>query len=272
MNSDMTPLHDTKLSMDRAPHKATRAVVRRLGEPDAKRLYTAFTAYNRSYFQRRLAPAMVLITEVSRALGDYRPKDVHGLQSVIRIAPKTVQRGERMALDTLLHEMVHAYCHEVLHTDEPGYRGHGPAFAEVCNRIGEKLGLAPVGVAKRDGLPPCNYWPMNVRPEGYYPEPFTEPKRESKNKDDGDESAESDEDTEEMGAVLPVPSVRALVGAGLVAELLDDKMIEMTYTAGNQRANVRALRTYLVRLASYLEANGGKPPKNMHQLRIEADK
>ena len=52
-----------------------------------------------------------------------------------------------------------------------------PIFAGECNRIGDKLGPAP-GTAwrpavsaktkKNKGLPNCNEWPHNVRPEGYY--------------------------------------------------------------------------------------------------------
>ncbi|NTV65411.1 MAG: hypothetical protein HGA65_18015 [Oscillochloris sp.] len=58
-----------------------------------------------------------------------------------------------------------------------GYRlsaidGHGPAFAAMCNQIGEPLGLPPVRAMKRRGkdkdLPSCAQWPIYVRHPLYY--------------------------------------------------------------------------------------------------------
>lgn len=88
---------------------------------------------------------------------------------MIRIAPSVVEAGDRLAQDVLLHEMIHVWQAE---TDnrEPGYAGHGPKFANMCNEIGATLGLAEVGVKGRGGLPDCAQWPLNVRPEGYYGE------------------------------------------------------------------------------------------------------
>jgi hypothetical protein len=78
--------------------------------------------------------------------------------------------GERLALDALLHEMIHVWQNET-DNQEPGYQGHGPKFAAMCNQIGEKLGLGKVGTkGNKEGLPNCAQWPLNVRPEGYYGE------------------------------------------------------------------------------------------------------
>jgi hypothetical protein len=45
-------------------------------------------------------------------------------------------------------------------------------FRDVCNRIGESLGLPPVRSSKKRKadahLPSCAQWPHNVRPEDYY--------------------------------------------------------------------------------------------------------
>lgn len=166
----------------RAPHKATGALVEQHGEQAAQDIYRAFLAYNRTHFAGKLAAPLVLITNTSnpRALGDYIAKDVHGLESRIRIAPVAIKRGMVFALDVLLHEMIHAWQREVDEHEEDGYRGHGPRFAHMCNEIGARLGLPPVGVKGRGGLPNCAYWPMNVRPEGYYPEPYEAPTRQRK--------------------------------------------------------------------------------------------
>ena len=163
----------------RAPHKATGAVVAQSGELAAQELYSAFQAYNKAHFAGKLAAPLVLImtARTPRTLGDYIAKDIHGLESRIRIAPMALKRGMAFALDVLLHEMVHAWQEEIDGNGEDGYRGHGPRFAYMCNKIGAQLGLPPVGVKGRDGLPDCKHWPENVRPAGYYPEPFVAPTR-----------------------------------------------------------------------------------------------
>lgn len=148
-------------------------VVDSLGQEAPQALYRAFDAFNAEHFDGKLGAPLILITPPAgaRALGDYSERDVHGLRSTIRIAPSTFRRGERFAIDVLLHEMVHAYQSEVDGQTEDGYRGHGPRFAAKCNEIGAKLGLPDVGVKKRKGLPDCAQWPICVRPGGYYPSP-----------------------------------------------------------------------------------------------------
>lgn len=174
------PVSTSRDSHDpRAPHKATGAVVAQSGEPVAQELYRAFLALNKAHFGGKLAAPLVLImtAKTPRTLGDYIAKDVHGLESRIRIAPQALKRGMLFTLDVLLHEMVHAWQIEVDRNGEDGYRGHGPRFAHMCNEIGKQLGLPAVGVKGRDGLPDCKHWPENVRPAGYYPEPFVAPTR-----------------------------------------------------------------------------------------------
>lgn len=153
----------------RAPHLATAAVVATDGDEEVRKLYAAFHDYNARFFGGKLAAPLIWLTNAksARTAGDYIAKDAHGLQSRIRIAPSSIKRGELWYLDTLLHEMVHAWQHEVDGDLERGYRGHGPRFAAKCTEIGAQLGLPPVGVKGRDGKPDCKHWPN--RPEGYYP-------------------------------------------------------------------------------------------------------
>lgn len=244
----------------RAPHKATRAVVKSAGAPEARELYATWTAYNKAYFKRKLSPPMVLITDTGRALGDYVSQDVHGLQSVIRIAPKSVERGERFRLDVLLHEMVHAYMHEVEHTDERSYRGHGPKFAAVCNEIGAKLGLAEVGVKGRDGKPDCMYWPMCVRPADYYPEAFTPPTRADKTKPRDEES--EDAGSESGDEAQEAPTLSALAKAGLwdAVAILRDNIDD--FERAQDRKQLAAVVRYLERLA---QAHGCERPVEVQE-------
>ena len=173
-----------RLTDARAPHVATGAVVERQGEESARVLYAAFAEYNARFFAGKLGSPLVLITQAQslRTLGDYIARDVMGLESRIRIAPSAVRQGEKFAADVLLHEMIHAWQSEIAHVRESGYRGHGPMFAAECNRIGKLLGLPPVGVKGRGGLPDCAYWPLCVRPEGYYPHPYRLPRRKMRSK------------------------------------------------------------------------------------------
>jgi hypothetical protein len=171
---DLKPVDDL-----RAPHVATAKVVSQRGQRPARSIYAGFAEYNARFFDGKLDSPMLQITQAQslRTHGDYVPVDVLGLESRIRIAPATVRRGELFMLDVLLHEMIHAWQHEVAHDLELGYRGHGPRFAAECNRIGAQLGLPPVGVKGRGGLPDCAHWPMCVRPEGYYPGLYRKPTR-----------------------------------------------------------------------------------------------
>jgi hypothetical protein len=162
----------------RAPHRATRAVVEAEGQQLVRHLYAAFDEFNRAYFDGQLGEPLILVTFTSpRALGDHQRRDVHGLQSVIRVHPKTVRRGEAFSRDVLLHEMVHVWQGEVLGDLEEGYRGHGPKFAEKCTAIGRALELPEVGVKGRKGLPDCAGWPVNVRPAGFYGDEEAEAER-----------------------------------------------------------------------------------------------
>lgn len=155
----------------RAVHAAMAASVKADGNVSSQALYTTAAEYNAAHFGGLLTAIMVEITTPGspRALATHEPKTPEGVDCVIRIAPSVVAAGDKLAFDVLLHEMIHVWQTE---TDnrEPGYAGHGPKFAAECNRIGAALGLAPVGVKGRDGLPDCAQWPLNVRPEGYYGE------------------------------------------------------------------------------------------------------
>ncbi len=172
-----------RTSDERGPHKTTRALVERDGHPMIAALYRHFDEVNAWHFGGKLASPLILVSQTSspRALGDACERDVHGLRSIVRIAPKTLDKGERFAFDVLLHEMVHVWQYEVAGDTEPGYRGHGPRFAEQCNAIADAAKLqGHVGVKGRKGLPDCAQWPLCVRPAGYYGDEAAEREREKR--------------------------------------------------------------------------------------------
>lgn len=179
----------------RLAHVALAAQVEQQGSECARALYAATVAFNADLFDGRLLPLFVEVTPPGslRALADYRPRTHEGVDSHIRIGAKVVERGARYALDVLLHEMVHAYCFEVLGVEadktEKSYGWHGPKWTAQCNRIGRILGLPEVYAKGRIGRtergPNAAHWPMCVRPAGYYGEQpeQSKPKREQKTRE-----------------------------------------------------------------------------------------
>jgi hypothetical protein len=151
--------------------RALRDAVDDGGAPIVRMLYAYYCAFNALFFLNALPDCTILLSPPSspRALGDHCATDEHGLKYRVRIAPSLARRGELWIADVLLHELVHVACAKA-GEDEPGYKGHGPKFAARCNAIGAIIGLAPVGVLGRGGLPNCAQWPTNVRPAGYYGE------------------------------------------------------------------------------------------------------
>jgi hypothetical protein len=128
-------------------------------------------------------------------------------------------------------------------------------FAGVCNRIGEALGVGKVGVKGRDGLPDCSYWPMCVRPDGYYPEPFKAPTRQDKPaapESESESDSDSDDDSDAPPKDVKRASARALKGAHEAARILReyiDNWAPEDAAERNDKINVRAVVWHLEQLA-----------------------
>lgn len=161
----------------RRVHEAMETTVEQSGTAAPRALYAAFRKFNAEHFGGKLGAPLIWIGACSpRALGDYCGRDVHGLESRIRISDAAIRRGVEFATWVLLHEMVHAWCHEVEKDGERGYRGHGPKFAAKCNEIGRTYGFRECAAkGRRKGMPECAQWPFSVmgvrleaegRPEG----------------------------------------------------------------------------------------------------------
>lgn len=54
---------------------------------------------------------------------------------------------------------------------------HGPTFAHLCNKIGKRLGYAPVTYPRLAPMPAedCQYWPQVTHADRVYPRQFSEP-------------------------------------------------------------------------------------------------
>ena len=152
------------------------------------RLYADWERYNGEHFGGELAPPYILLAEPSnpRRYGDCGKVSGFGGKSQIRIrpslltgthpdmdpAPSLAEGRYAFVSDVLLHEMIHQYHQEVTGTTDDGYNGHGPAFRDRCNIIGDRLGGGRVRTCKARGkdadLLSCSQWPHNVHTDPTY--------------------------------------------------------------------------------------------------------
>lgn len=194
-------------------------------------LYALWEGWNKEYFKGKLITPHILLAEPKspRALGDHAQLSGWGSRNQIRIRPSLldgshpqVRAGEEYAegrfllvADVLLHETIHQYHDEITGQVEASYHGHGPAFRDECNRIGQALGLSPVRTAKARGpeksRPSCAHWPLNVRPADYYRGAF----------DVGTEAAKdgAESQADEQGEAEKVPAKREDLAKFLTAAI-----------------------------------------------------
>jgi hypothetical protein len=85
---------------------------------------------------------------------------------------------KRVLEDFILRLTVQQAVFEIHETAEDGYRGNGPLFCELANRIGQNLGMSSVVSRLRGQIrtetSTALHWPHGTRPEGYYGEDITE--------------------------------------------------------------------------------------------------
>jgi len=170
-------------------------------------LYASWREINADYFGSQLVePHLALGRTAPRNLGHCSPTTDYGgkvqivLKSGLFFDPNNpalvfdpnpdliVQPGftgdgtkgmgtEKFIQDLLLRFTVQQFVLEVEGADERGYRGFGPRFKAQANRIGLKLGLAPVEERNRGTDAPsplARGWPHCVRPSSYYLNDVTE--------------------------------------------------------------------------------------------------
>jgi hypothetical protein len=155
-------------------------------------LYAAWRRFNKEFFGGGLQePHLAFGQTAPRSLGHCEPTTDYGgrLQIAINdglvidpnpdwvLNPWPAEGTRRFVEDLLLRFTVRQHVLEVREAEEAGYRGFGPVFTEVANRIGLVLGLPQVVVRRpghEDEGPPCVGWPHCVRPAGYYGDDITE--------------------------------------------------------------------------------------------------
>ena len=135
-----------------------------------KILQEKFDSYNREFFDGKIAKQDKLLEQpkvwtwsASYNFESHRikihPELITG--SHYSINPEAPIKGiELYIFDSLLHEMIHKYCVEVLDVKEND--GHGPEFEKKCYEIAETLMLEIID--EKD----IECFPLNSRPKYYY--------------------------------------------------------------------------------------------------------
>src|SRR5258708_4977693 len=110
-----------------------------------RELRASYHDLNAAYFKRGLRPAEIRLSDNARRLGQWDPEG----RCIEMSRPLLVSKPWGVILEILKHEMAHQYVHEILgRTDEPA---HGPAFREVCERLGIDARAAGMPVVEVDG-------------------------------------------------------------------------------------------------------------------------
>ncbi|HEY4119538.1 MAG TPA: DUF2786 domain-containing protein [Byssovorax sp.] len=95
-----------------------------------RELASAYEQANATFFRSKLKPAALELFEGGACLGLW----ISQIRTIRIARSLALGHGWGVVVEVLKHEMAHQYVHEVLgKTDETA---HGPAFREVCERLG----------------------------------------------------------------------------------------------------------------------------------------
>lgn len=101
-----------------------------------RELRTAYNDINAVFFRRKLRPAAIELSDVASRLGRW----VSDMRTIEIARSLVVEQPWGVVIEVLKHEMAHQYVYEVLEIlDETA---HGPAFREVCARVGIDAGAS----------------------------------------------------------------------------------------------------------------------------------
>lgn len=116
-----------------APEPPRETAARLSAELEAalvRELMGAYQTLNYTHFRRKLRSASIELSDAASRLGRW----ISEARTVEISRPLVLTQPWGVVIEVLKHEMAHQYVHEVLGvTDEAA---HGPAFREVCTRLG----------------------------------------------------------------------------------------------------------------------------------------
>ncbi|WP_438008590.1 DUF2786 domain-containing protein [Sorangium sp. So ce321] len=123
------------------PREAAARLSAELEAALVRELMGAYQTLNYTHFRRKLRSASVELSDASSRLGRW----ISEARAIEISRPLVLTQPWGVVIEVLKHEMAHQYVHEVLGvTDEAA---HGPAFREVCARLGIDATAAGMPVA-----------------------------------------------------------------------------------------------------------------------------
>ena len=103
-----------------------------------RELLAEYQNLNATFFRRKLSPAGIELSQATGRLGRWIP----GVRTIEIQELMVLTKPWGVVVEVLKHEMAHQYVHEVLGVQ--GETSHGPAFREVCEKLG--IDAAAAGV------------------------------------------------------------------------------------------------------------------------------
>ncbi|MGK3966373.1 SprT-like domain-containing protein [Sorangium sp. So ce118] len=133
-----------------APEPPRETAARLSAELEAalvRELMSAYQTLNYTHFRRKLRSASIELSDAASRLGRW----ISEARAIEISRPLVMTQPWGVVIEVLKHEMAHQYVHEVLDvTDEAA---HGPAFREVCARLGidaTAAGMPAAGASPAD--------------------------------------------------------------------------------------------------------------------------
>ncbi|WP_437298009.1 SprT-like domain-containing protein [Sorangium sp. So ce426] len=116
-----------------APEPPLETAARLSAELEAalvRELMAAYQSLNYTHFRRKLRSASIELSDAASRLGRW----VSEARAIEISRPLVLTQPWGVVIEVLKHEMAHQYVHEVLGVRDEA--AHGPAFREVCTRLG----------------------------------------------------------------------------------------------------------------------------------------
>ncbi|WP_437744428.1 SprT-like domain-containing protein [Sorangium sp. So ce1504] len=116
-----------------APESPLETAARLSAELEAalvRELMAAYQSLNYTHFRRKLRSASIELSDAASRLGRW----ISETRAIEISRPLVLTQPWGVVIEVLKHEMAHQYVHEVLGVRDEA--AHGPAFREVCTRLG----------------------------------------------------------------------------------------------------------------------------------------
>lgn len=111
-----------------------------------RELRATYQDFNHAFFRRKLTAAAIELSDAGSRLGRWVP-DVRTIEIARRLV---LGQPWGVVVEVLKHEMAHQYVHEVLGKSDES--AHGPAFRELCDRLG--IDASAAGMPAASGTTP----------------------------------------------------------------------------------------------------------------------